>query len=76
MKCPPFVSAAGPTKEDYLSEDGAHKLAAKIRHAWAAVGHDVPVEVHQVIKSLSGSKGSWAVYAVRMPTVINGMPVR
>lgn len=51
--------------------EGAQKLAARIRAAWAAAGHDVPVVV---LETNPGHPET--LWCVRMPTLINGLPHR
>lgn len=75
MKHPPFVGQTERSGSDYLDEDGAYRLAALIRAAWASVGHDVECRIVQVIKGQSSAKASGSVWAVRMPSLVNGLPV-
>lgn len=67
---PPF--RPGPAMGgDYLSHEGAGRLAAMIRAAWAEVGVDLPVEILVVGKH---RREGTAIYGVRMPGLVNGRP--
>ena len=72
MRHPPFCGdpAAAPQRK-WDDATGAQKLAARIRAAWLAAGHDVPVHV---IETVPGHPET--LYAVRMPTLVNGLPAR
>ena len=68
MRIPPF--RPGPASgRDFCTLAGAQKLAAMIRAAWRDVGHDVPV---QIVETVPGHPHT--LYAVRMPTLIGGLP--
>ena len=69
MKVPPFKSAPATMAHDYTTQGGAQILAATIRQAWAAAGHDVRADV--VPLQAGNQHTSWAV---RMPTLVNGLP--
>jgi hypothetical protein len=67
---PPF--RGGPALGgDYLTKQGAEKLAAMIRLAWAKAGHDVPVIV---VPSGVAALEKNQFYVVQMPTLKNGLP--
>lgn len=71
---PPFRGTSGggwKRGADYCSKAGAHSLASMIQAAWTASGHDIVVEVVPVPLVRDEM-----VYAVRMPGLINGLPVR
>lgn len=74
MNYPPFVSYAGRSQDDHCSEDGARRLAATIREAWAAVGVHVPCEIRRAVRSHQGNTRA-DVWTVDMPTLVNGLPV-
>lgn len=75
MRVPPFVARAEQTGADYLTEDGAHRLAAIIRAAWKRAGHDVPCFVEAVrVPSRRSSSGEAICFTVRMPTLVAGLP--
>ena len=71
MRHPPFKP--GPVKgaTDFCTLAGAQRLAALIRDAWAACGHDVLVEIEP---SMLGYK--LTTYAIRLPALVNGLPTR
>lgn len=67
---PPF--RGGPAGGgDFLTKQGAEKLAAMIRLAWAKAGHDVPVIV---VASGAAVLEKNQFYCVQMPTLLNGLP--
>jgi hypothetical protein len=70
MTHPPFNGYAAPRPQrEWDTKDGAHRLAAIIRGAWADVGHDVPVVI---VETNPGHPETH--YSVRMPTLVNGLP--
>jgi hypothetical protein len=67
---PPF--RGGPAGGgDFLTKQGAEKLAAMIRLAWAKAGHDVPAIV---VASGAAVLEKNQYYCVQMPTLLNGLP--
>lgn len=70
---PPFCGLAVENPTECMSRDGAHKLAEKIRAAWASVGIDLPCEVEQVRWPNDVGTTRGAIFAVRMPTLVNGL---
>ena len=72
MKHPPFnAEAAARPQRQWDTMEGAQRLAARIRAAWKAAGHDVPVVV---LETVPGHPDT--LYCVRMPTLVNGLPAR
>jgi hypothetical protein len=72
---PPFCPAPEkPTSANFCSEGGAHVLAGRIKAAWKACGHDVRVIVEPAKGFLQTDKT--AVWTVRMPDLVNGLPWR
>jgi hypothetical protein len=70
MRNPPF--RGGPAGGgDFLTKQGAEKLAAMIRAAWAQAGHKVEVELVPSGQAILEAKQIWAV---RMPSLHNGLP--
>lgn len=70
MRHPPF--RGGPALGgEYLTKEGAQRLANMIRVAWAKAGHDISVSVEPSGHALLEAK---QIYAVRMPTLLNGLP--
>ena len=70
MRHPPF--RGGPAMGgDYLTKEGAGRLANMIRLAWAKVGHDISVSVEPSGAALLEKN---QFYIVRMPTLLNGLP--
>jgi len=70
MRHPPF--RGGPAMGgDFLTKEGAQRLANMIRAAWAKAGHDISVSVEPSGQALLEAK---QIYAVRMPTLLNGLP--
>lgn len=74
---PPFKLVAsaqhGEPVCDFTSKAGANRLAALIREAWAAIGHDVQPEVQPLRSTLSEWDGQ---YVVRLPQLVNGLVAR
>lgn len=67
---PPFCG--GPAGGgDFSTKEGAEKLAAMIRAAWAQAGHEVEVELVPSGAAILDAKQIWAV---RMPSLHNGLP--
>lgn len=70
-KVPPFVS-----KSSIKATDAPYTLADATRHAhmieeaWRQAGHSVRAEI---VKRMSNGR---AFYAVRMPDLVNGLPVK
>lgn len=54
------------------SKEGAERLAAMIRAAWRDAGHDVET----VVQISSRGRDGTSLWAVRMPGLVNGLPVR
>lgn len=76
MRHPPFITGTEKASNiDYLSEDGAHKLARIIRAAWAQIGHDVPVSVVRITRPVHEDRTRGPIFSVYMPTLVNGLPV-
>lgn len=72
MQHPPFKAGDGKAPlVDYCNKDGAHMIAARIRAAWARIGVPVETEVVEVSRGRDGHP----LYAVRMPGLVNGLPV-
>jgi hypothetical protein len=76
---PPFYSdgpgyaAAG----EWMTEQGAHALAARIAAAWAKCGVTMRTEVVECGRINHAPKGTGnAIYTVRMPTMLNGLPAK
>ena len=70
MRHPPF--RGGPALGgEYLTKEGAQRLANMIRVAWAKVGHDISVSVEPSGQALLEKN---QFYVVRMPTLLNGLP--
>ena len=67
---PPF--RGGPALGgDFCTKEGAQRLADRIRDAWAQAGHEVEVVIVPSGQAILDSKQIWAV---RMPTLHNGLP--
>lgn len=73
MTHPPFCAGPAESVTDYMTKEGAHKLAALIRAAWARVG--VPIETEIAELPLRRSRDR-SVFVVRMPGLVNGLPAR
>ena len=71
MRHPPFIASIERTGADYMTRDGAERLAGMIRAAWARCGHDVEVLVVQTSKP----NASEPTFAPRMPGLVRGLPV-
>lgn len=56
---------------DFLTKEGAGRLANMIRLAWAKAGHDISVSVEPSGQALLEKN---QFYVVRMPTLLNGLP--
>lgn len=70
MRHPPF--RGGPALGgDFLTKEGAQRLADMIRFAWAKAGHDISVSVEPSGQALLEKN---QFYVVRMPTLLNGLP--
>jgi hypothetical protein len=70
---PPFDGRPAHPGQDFLSEEGAHRLAGRIRAAWAAVGIDLPCEVRPAVRNADArNAGGLCIYTVAMPTLVNG----
>ncbi|WP_368416655.1 hypothetical protein [Falsiroseomonas sp.] len=71
MKHPPF--RGGPALGgDFLTKEGANRLAERIRAAWAKAGHpDVYVTVDPSGAAVLEKN---QFYVVRMPGLLNGLP--
>jgi hypothetical protein len=64
---PPFAAVSDlPPGLDSCILQGAARLAARIKDAWAACGHPVTVTVE--------SLGSGMGWGIRMPDLVNGLP--
>lgn len=70
MRHPRFVSRVERSNGDFCTRDGAERLAAMIRAAWARAGHFVTVEVVQITPV--GHKDP--LFAPRMSGLVNGLP--
>ena len=71
MTVSPFTPAAAVCIEMPSTHAGAPRCAAVIRAAWAKAGHDITVEV---VPCVGATKDGNAVYGVRMPGLVNGLP--
>lgn len=70
MRHPPF--RPGPALGgEYLTLEGAERLARIIQAAWTKAGHDVPVVIEPSGTAVL-EKNQY--YAVRLPTLHNGLP--
>lgn len=68
---PPFCGdPCSPPSRDFCTREGAEVLAARIRAAWAALGVHVETKVEQV------GQGYDSMFTVRLPNLLNGMPVK
>lgn len=56
---------------EFLTKEGAQRLANMIRLAWAKVGHDISVSVEPSGAAVLEKN---QFYVVRMPTLLNGLP--
>lgn len=56
---------------EYLTKEGAQRLANMIRLAWAKAGHDISVSVEPSGQALLEKN---QFYIVCMPTLLNGLP--
>jgi sugar (pentulose or hexulose) kinase len=70
---PPFCDGPAGTKRDWSTKEGARELGSLIRQAWAACGHDVPVEIVCTGRDRDGDAVFWAP---TMPTLVNGVPTK
>ena len=73
MKHPPLVSRRQVTVRECLDEEGAQRLAQKIRDAWARCGVNVETQIVQVTPKTVRAD---PVFGVRLPGLINGLPAR
>lgn len=70
MRHPPF--RGGPALGgEYLTKEGAERLARMIQAAWAKLGHDVTATVEPSGLALLENK---PLYVVRLPGLLNGLP--
>lgn len=76
---PPFYSdgpgyaAAG----EWMTEAGAHALAARIAAAWAKIGITMRTEVVECGRIDHAPKGVGSkLWTVHMPDLVNGLPVQ
>jgi hypothetical protein len=67
---PPFRGGPARSSADYMTEEGAHRLATMIEAAWAKCGHDVIA----VVQNVSNERHN--CFTVRMPGLVNGLPKR
>lgn len=70
MKHPPFASGGATHHRNWLTREGARDLGLLAQSAWALCGVDVPFVVEPVYA------GKDAMWTVKFPTLVNGMPVR
>lgn len=59
--------------DDYLSEHGAHRLAATIRNYWRLRGFSPLVWVHKQFSSASPTDGDRVIYVVKSD-MVGGQP--
>lgn len=71
MRHPPFNGGPAQTQADYCTKAGAERLAEMIVAAWAKCG--ISIEVRVVQTSPNNVKPEHSIYAVQMPTIINGL---
>ena len=69
---PPFCPSPPRHRFDTLTEEGARRLAAQIKAAWAKVGYDVKTYVERGI----GLDGASSSYFVVRSDLFRGMPRR
>jgi hypothetical protein len=74
MKHPPFVGVSPErSTREWMTRAGASLLAERIRDAWRRVGVDVQPVIEQ---GFSDDRRREAIFVVRLPTLVNGLPVR
>jgi len=72
MKHPPFVGVSPErSTREWMTRAGASLLAERIRDAWRRVGVDVQPVIEQGL-----DQRREAIFVVRLPSLVNGLPVR
>ena len=75
MRHPPFCGASPDRYTgEWMTRPGASMLAARIRDAWARIGIDVQPVVEEGYPQDGRRKEQ--VYVVRLPSLVNGLPLR
>lgn len=74
LQHPPFCGDRAPSagNRDFMTKFGARDLADRIEAAWKRAGHDVKA----VVEPIPRAGKVEAHYAVRMPGLVRGLPVR
>jgi hypothetical protein len=68
---PPLHGGNATSSTDYCSRAGAILLANKIAAAWQRVGVTVETRVERI-----GARNDAAMFTVKMPSLVNGLPAR